>query len=412
MSFLNLSNLKVIYCLLPFVYYYNKVNSSLLSKILIIFIYLLICFDIFAKLGNFKQLKTWSHVVYSVFFSYVSYLCVKGFKNDFLSTTDTITYFLSYMVVLASIYINSQKNNTIEQIRNYYIYGLSGLILINWFLFLFGIYNLNTVVNGGKLGNAEVLSFYGYNLQRTLFYFSGGFSSYSILCAIVLLFFLCKLKSHKQLNIYELIVVGISSSSILLSDSRNGIISVFCCCIIIFYKQLGNIIIISSPFSVFILLFIDNSIKYGSNFLFNTARSESILSGRESIWLNSMEFVQQNVEMFIVGNGLYGQAASGLSMASYAHGFSDWNTDRPEWASLHNNFFQFLTDIGIVGAIIIYILLLKFALNKRNNLVSVVLMSVIIIGGFVDVTVGLYDFVLFITFFLLLMNNYLYKSAE
>ncbi|XOV72638.1 MAG: O-antigen ligase family protein [Verrucomicrobiota bacterium] len=319
----------------------------------------------------------------------------------------SIYYFLTYFILILNIYVTSKSNDEYASQFSSFINGLGLLIAVNFILYLVGIYNINEVINNQNYGSAKVLSLLGYQSSRVVFYFSSGFSSYGLLCVVYIFSSILRRKSSKSKISYVICTYALCALaflSLLLVDSRNAFITLLIA-FLTYNSYVSKLIFVGlTPVAAYLLVYLDQSIVLLNSYLIKTSRSESLLSGREEIWTNSIEYIFQNYKMFIIGNGLYGQATSGLSVACYVNLFADWNTSRPEWASLHNNFLQLVTDIGIVGAIIFYFLLMTFVVKNKLKKLSCSLLLILCVGGYVDVTIGLYNYLLFILFFFIVLN--------
>lgn len=93
-----------------------------------------------------------------------------------------------------------------------------------------------------------------------------------------------------------------------------------------------------------------------------------LFSGREYVWNCFWDyFVKAKSSQVFLGNGLFGQANTGVSK-NYAEVFHSWSGEMRATISLHNAFLQMIMDTGILGLAAFCALL--FVLVRRVEILS------------------------------------------
>ena len=293
---------QICFTLLPFIYYLNKINNNIVSKCLWFFLLCFILSDTLNKIKHWESVSTFQNTFFIFTFLYLVYTFSLAYDYSLFSAFYSIYYFLTYFILLLNIYLTSSSNDDYASQFSSFINGLGLLIAVNFTLYLVGIYNINEVINNQNYGSAKVLSLYGYETSRVVFYFSSGFSSYGLLCVVYILCSILRRKSSKSKISYVICSYALGALaflSLLLVDSRNSFITLLIA-FLTYNSYVSKLIFVGlTPVAAYLLVYLDQSIVLLNSYLIETSRSESLLSGREEIWTNSIEYIFQLQEMEI-----------------------------------------------------------------------------------------------------------------
>ncbi len=335
-------------------------------------------------------------------------MIIRGAINGYFEFL-TMFLFLSNWTLIPLILIHVFTKNNKQNLRKkklFLFFNLFGLIIIlNILLYFLNIKVHHSLI--GAYGNYSntFAQLFNINIQRTIFYFASGYQSYGMFAGLTSLFFILKVLSNnkifKMTNLFSFIVILSGIFTIILTDTRG---TFFFLLLIVVFSQFkflrkfkSEYLIIFLPIlAVVFLVFYSIALQYFSNIFSQFSRSGTIITGREYIWLKSIEFLFDPKVNQLLGYGYFGQAASGMSY-SYSWMFNTWLTDHPEYASVHNFFLQHIYDIGYIGIITLQLVLFKsFKIINSNRDIEYLniifyLIIFIVLSGTTDLSINVYN---------------------
>ncbi|CAH0996742.1 hypothetical protein EMA8858_02877 [Emticicia aquatica] len=236
-----------------------------------------------------------------------------------------------------------------------------------------------------SVGRVVLLSYFGFDMDRTSFPLTGGINSFaSLLGALFTVSFLAFLLVHSKKGLF-LIYSIFFFFMILIHDSRGAIlfstISIF---VSIFLKIINKIkfSILIPFFSIllpFIFVYILNSefISNKADFLQRNAQEINTGNGRLLVWGYAVtSIIEFDWNQLLFGFGEFGHYGSGAS-SSWAPLFSSY--ERPELTHPHNTILMTVFDYGIIGLITLLILVYRiirinmkaYRVYQTINLISI-----------------------------------------
>jgi len=334
------------------------------------------------------------------------FLIVLGFIRAYLNELINLSKALMMSVLWIIIYL-ILKVEFYKYKDNYFILysllnGFLFIIFLNFIFYILGFTGVNELYI--SFGSAKILSLLGIHTDRILFLFANGVNGYGIVLGAGLVYIIFSIKSN--FNLIKLSMLFILFISLLLVDTRGAILAVISTSIIILlYKILRKtyvLLAILYPF-IFVLLFYSVELLKSLHIFDSISRGSLILSGREYVWgaffNNILEFLNENL---ILGYGYFGHVTSGVSQY-YAHFFTYLNTDKPEFASLHNTLLQVLFDFGLLGVLLIILLLYKMfdffvRCRQKYKFSYLALLVYFVFAGSTDLVLTPYSYHLFVVF--------------
>ncbi len=233
--------------------------------------------------------------------------------------------------------------------------GINIYIALNLVLLVIGVESNKSVILSDSFGDNTMLGLFGISSDRVLFPLSASIHSYGLICGSMILYNTILFREEKKISQFVFLVITIAS--LVLTDARGQIFFLLVLLIPVFFANklfLKNqlLIITTYVFSVVYITMILYLIYLSLDIeLLVRSDSKTILSGREIIWLEFISNYKPNLLQFLIGFGNDGHLISGIS-SHYSYMFSNWTN--PESASVHNNTFQLLLDIGFVGLTLVY----------------------------------------------------------
>jgi hypothetical protein len=215
---------------------------------------------------------------------------------------------------------------------------------------------------------------------------------------------------HKfiKLNRYiSLLLLFLAFFSILLLDARGPVL--FVVIVLIFSKVISkinknNFFIVFIMISVIPILYSGLMLYLG----FSDSESSMILSSRDLIW--SSFFINYNPNYFelLFGYGFLGQSVSDIS-SQYEHLFMD-RGGSSLIISLHNNYLQYLIDVGLVGIFILYKIVQKtfMKIDKLDLQIFKPIILYLLLVGTLEMGIIINNFIVFY-FFIALVYYVDYK---
>ena len=294
-------------------------------------------------------------------------------------------YFITYFYFL---YVRTNKELNYKKLI---FSGLNLYLLINLILYSIGYESPHRIILSDTFGENATLKIFGISHERILFPLAPNIQSYGLICGSLLLYNLIIYRKNK--NIYNIFFVLIATISLILTDSRGQIL--FLIIILFIYIFFNNFFlkrqfffIITYIFSVFYIVVIIYSIySFFDIELLVRENSVTIFSGRELIWIEFLTHYRPTVFDALFGYGNDGHVISGISK-NYSYLFTNWLN--PESASVHNNSFQLILDIGFIGLGLLYFIIYRtiqtyrehYFFNKNPlNLAAIYILNYLLISG-------------------------------
>lgn len=302
---------------------------------------------------------------------------LRTIASGLLPLNDLVVLMVKISLIFFSIigFFSMMKGDDALKLHKYIALVITFYVFINLFLYLiFGIQSENYSVNQGNFGLSSLMQLIGLSSPRVMFFFSPGFQSFGFICGVgallCIIFFFEKLELNQfKQSFFWAIMIIIIILAMMISDSRGAILSLFISVFLYLFNRLKLIswksLILASIIFLLTFLFTSGSL---TSILYDSAStrgSDSIISGRELIWLFGYDAITTaSVYNILFGYGIWGSAISGVSY-DYAFIFSEW--ENPELASLHNMYLQLVFDIGVIGLIFFILALKRNAVTILNN---------------------------------------------
>lgn len=278
---------------------------------------------------------------------------IRSYINGLFELSPIITIIGTYLIFFFYfLYVKTNyKLDFVKAIFN----GINIYIALNLVLFVIGVESNKSVILSDSFGRNTILGLFGIPFDRVLFPLSASIQSYGLVCGTTILYNTILFREEKKISQFVFLVISIAS--LIMTDARGQIFFLLILLIPVFFANklfLKNqlFIITTYVFSVvyitLILYFVYLSLDIE---LLVRSGSTTILSGREIIWLEFISNYRPNLLQFLIGFGNDGHLISGIS-SHYSYIFSNWTN--PESASVHNNTFQLLLDIGFIGLTQVY----------------------------------------------------------
>lgn len=227
------------------------------------------------------------------------------------------------------------------------------LNLVGWML---GLENPTADSNPTVSDGNFLLSLMGFDINRVFFPFALGVNTFGTIAGVTathgVFHMLDQRRNGRSPSIKAFLLhILVPAVCILLSDSRGA--GLFVLLAMLFASMQGRAIALVAIglFVIFIYqLFAAEALTGLSLGVGDRSTSATgILSGRELIWAPVIVELSSPKLIHLVGFGLYGQVASGVSIG-YSSIFAGWNADE-NMISVHNGLLQMVLDIGYVGAV-------------------------------------------------------------
>lgn len=376
-------------------------NKFILLSILIISMVIIPIANYLKVSGEIKDgvgKKVKQHYIYLIVICSIIYACL---RTEFASTDinlkgsgiELLLYFAAiYATIIYPKKIINEINEKIE-IFNFIFNVLAAYCIINIVFWVVGVENANSKYAGSDDYN-QMLSYLGFSVGRALFPMSTGVNSYSIIAGLVLS--IGSIKFIFEKNIKNLFIYVIPSLfSVIMADSRGALLSVILALLIFYviqrFRLYGMLMMSLGTVIVFALInneYLDFLIREGG---------VTLLTMRELIWILAIIELMEFKYNHILGYGLYGQYKSGISEG---YSFMFGNMENPELATLHNSYLQLVFDFGYVGLIGVLLILVHYirefssrylVQKKWQYAASMVSLIFIIIQGFTEVSINIYQ---------------------
>jgi len=297
--------------------------------------------------------------------------------SGLLPLNDLVVLMVKISLILFSIigFFSMMKGDDALQLHKYIAVVITFYVFINLFLYLiFGMQSENYSVNQGNFGLSSLMQLIGVNSPRVMFFFSPGFQSFGFVCGIgallCIIFFFEKLELNQfTQSLFWATMIIVITFAMMISDCRGALFSLFISAFLFLFNRLKLIswksLILTSTLFLITFLFISGSL---TSIVYESASSrgsDSIISGRELIWLFGYDaLTNASIYNILFGYGIWGSAISGVSY-NYAFIFTEW--ENPELASLHNMYLQLVFDIGVIGLIVFFMALKRNTVTILNN---------------------------------------------
>ncbi len=206
---------------------------------------------------------------------------------------------------------------------------------------------------GIDIGNSVTLSYFGINYPRVKFPFTNGINSYGTLVGGVLTIQLVYFFVMKQRNLIGVAFIASSLLTLFLTDSRSAVVYPIIITALLFWisrwKEIKKLRFITwawllGPLLISVLLPMLAAIPLFSDF---SRSSEDFATGnsRFVIWLLSLKELLNFKLIHLVGYGLFGHYASGVSFY-WAHIFG--LSSNSIMVHPHNSVFSIIFDYGYI----------------------------------------------------------------
>jgi hypothetical protein len=303
--------------------------------------------------------------------------------NEVLSTIDLkIWIFIQQLIFFLNIYLIfalSKDRKDYIKINICFICSIPVYVATNVIMVLIGLQKqpeaIQSIYGGVNLeygvGNSFLLSLLGIDFKKIIFPLADGINSFgvaagaSIVASLIIFRLIIINNQNNNKAIRKLSLLNIASllsgfSAILISDNRSAFLALLF--IISFvYTRINKTLkillftVVLTSFLVMPLI----STSYDLGFL--SRSGSNILSERDVIWGAAIARLASFSPMDLIGFGMYGQVASGLSN-SYSFLFSTRSVSNA--ATLHNFLLQTIFDIGYLGLFVI--LAIVFTIIKKK----------------------------------------------
>jgi len=332
---------------------------------------------------------------------------LRSYFNETLNFTDVLLYLIVLILFSTIIRFDVQKNSFWKPFIGSFVL----ILIVNILLFIIGIDDSfwSKIGVSQQLSRSpqklRLLSYFNVDLDRTGFLIFNSFAYYSMLLGLLIISIF-----HKfiKLNRYiSLLLLFLAFFSILLLDARGPVL--FVVIVLIFSKVISkinknNFFIVFIMISVIPILYSGLMLYLG----FSDSESSMILSSRDLIW--SSFFINYNPNYFelLFGYGFLGQSVSDIS-SQYEHLFMD-RGGSSLIISLHNNYLQYLIDVGLVGIFILYKIVQKtfMKIDKLDLQIFKPIILYLLLVGTLEMGIIINNFIVFY-FFIALVYYVDYK---
>lgn len=329
---------------------------------MIIFIYIL---DVLYR----KTIKIVVNTTYWIAIAFIASLIISmwvSYLNNFpgLNTVNTAFYSLLFIVpfnaaVIMHLY---NKDNEEHDMAKMILYGLSALIIVNFFGFAVGLRNLvhgfegriNLPFMRGIYDASHILSLINLMLLFYIKDFSKNPVRYITLSAFYVFNMLVMMDINSRLSFMIFIVLSI----------------LFITRIAKTMKGLYTISLFTMPLmmSFSLLIFRIMSLPFFQSILQRVSKEDvTTFNGRTYIWTSMADWAMEDRTGFLFGNGYRGQYQ--LRLLDFLAVL--WGTEDSFNFHLHSTFLEITMDQGIFGLILFYILMYRcykyFRSRYRSN---------------------------------------------
>ena len=331
---------------------------------------------------------------------------LRSYFNETLNFTAVLLYLIVLILFSTIIRFDVQKNSFWKS----FIGSLVLILVVNILLFVIGINNsfwseIGVTQLSRSPQKLRLLSYFNIDLDRTGFLIFNSFAYYSMLLGLLIISIF-----HKFIKLNKfilLLLLFLAFFSILLLDARGPVLFVV---IVVIFSKVISIINKNNFFIVFIMITVI-PILYSGLMLylgFSDSESSMILSSRDLIW--SSFFINYNPNFFalLFGYGFLGQSVSEIS-SQYEYLFMD-RGDSSLIISLHNNYLQYLIDVGLVGIFILYKIVQKtfMKIDKLDLQIFKPIILYLLLVGTLEMGIIINNFICFY-FFIALVYYVDYK---
>jgi O-antigen ligase len=304
----------------------------------------------------------------------VSYIRTNLLGNNVFYSISKILVFTFFILATISFLINMEKANNRVNFKSsnniffFYVMTLPMVyVLLNFFLKIYSFDIFNFIKLSPEVGRSDTLySLTGLEFDRVSFPLSNGVNNFGSFlggaCLISLSFFFTT--DNKKFKIYALLFVIICIPGLMLLDTRSALIAVILICLSTVLlkdskhlKISGNLIWIVGLLPVILVLtnfLVDNSDSL--SFLARENEEAGTGNGRNIIWAFSISELLNFKFIHLFGFGEFGQAGSRVSDL-WAEDLSIYANS--QYTSTHNTTLQLIFDIGYIGAVIYYTVLIS-----------------------------------------------------
>ena len=322
----------------------------------------------------------------------ISYLRTNNSGNNIAYSISKILIFIFFILATISFLIDVEKTNKNVNFKTsnntffYYIIVLPiAYVLVNFLFKLYSIDIFNFIKMSPTLGRSETLfSFTGIELARLPFPLSNGINNFASFLGGVILISLSFLftTNNKKFKVFALLVSIISIPGLILLDTRSSYIAIFLISLSTLLLKDSKHLKISALLIWIVgllpvILVLTNFLLENPEFLsFLSREGEDAGTGnnRNIIWGYCINELFNFKFIHLFGYGEYGQVGSRVS-DFWAQDFSVYLNSK--YTSTHNTILQLIFDVGYIGAIIYYSLLISaskciytmYKITENRNLI-------------------------------------------
>lgn len=380
---------------------------SKLVKFLLLFYVISLVIDLtkFGLNGNIQSI-----IKISLFFLTVLVLIMSNKKRNFLLFTRNWPFKIYIFIsILSLIYTVDYKETILGLFSLFGALAISSLTVsyLNYHTIISIVKKASEIIIFGSLIYAQIYPIMAYSFLQGVNRLSGiTYGTHPLACISVLLIlintniFISKLKIS-LLKLIGLFFLNIPSLLVLYqTDSRQAQLGLICSMAILIWSYLKSsqrVLVLTGVLLLSISVFSSSALD---GFVQSQSRGNSddlyTLTGRVYIWEKAVDIIEQNA---VLGVGF--NAGQVVLEANYSTEFG-WTT-----RSAHNSYLQSALDIGLLGALLIVLWIIKVGLKliKQKSVFFVSVLSYVFVVSFVERgfagSVTIYSFLLILfTFYI------------
>tara|TARA_B100001248_G_scaffold262690_1_gene260948 strand:- start:1628 stop:2812 length:1185 start_codon:yes stop_codon:yes gene_type:complete len=288
---------------------------------------------------------------------------LRSFFNETMNLSNVLFYLITLLLLSLIIRFDVQKNKFWASFIGSFIL----IIIVNVFFFIIGIdENFWNEIGASQLSRSpqklRLLSYFNVDYDRTGFLIFNNFAYYSMLLGLIIISVYHKIIKLNRVNL--IVTLTLALLSIIVTDARGPALIL---ALVLIFGSLINRINKNNFFLVFLLIIVVPIIYSGLMLYIGFSYSDlsTIVSSRDLIWNTFFLYYNPSLFEFIFGYGFLGQNISDISY-QYEFLFRDRGSSSLV-ISLHNNYLQYLMDIGLVGIFFLY-RLVRNTLIKLNKI--------------------------------------------
>jgi hypothetical protein len=309
-----------------------------------------------------------------VAFLYLSALIISLLRAEELSVLRVLSlssFVLFLFAFLANLPMQDFINDPVKTFKTNFSDPFIWYFSINLTSWLFNIQTISKQSSEVLIGKGVILANFGIYIDRVNFLFSSGINSYAVILGAIMTFQLAYCAVYSKVALLDYVYLVVILVSLLLVDSRSGIIypSIIIITTLFLWKMNLTKWISFSPILYFIVpvIFIFLLPELADfEFVQDISRSSSdlfTLNGRLYIWLLTLNEFASFDWIHLFGYGFNGHFVSGASIR-WGTLFTSW--ENSDSMHPHNVIFSTLYDIGYAGVALFLFLFFKTANSLKK----------------------------------------------